>query len=275
MAPHSSTLAWKIPWTEAPGRLQSMGSLRVDMTERLSSSKQSKRNHSIFLKEAEALRGWQKQWPGSRYNSCRGKRQLVDSRMWQRPEQLDGVKWKEMWRRQRNRRIRTPRLTRVKAKGTGTWLPLSCWYLPLLGLYQKVEYIELIKIERLIEFTLILECDTLWAINVMRWIGDKKYFLGRSWACVNIGTDSPCWNEGHFPQPCTHISTSSPKVTHGQPELCAFIVQCILPSVQVSVWAPQCGRKPKASGCGVCPIPPRRTTPWFFCTLKAWAMWRR
>ena len=29
MAPHSSTLAWKIPWTEGPGRLQSMGSLTV------------------------------------------------------------------------------------------------------------------------------------------------------------------------------------------------------------------------------------------------------
>ena len=28
-APHSSTLAWKIPWMEKPGRLQSMGSLRV------------------------------------------------------------------------------------------------------------------------------------------------------------------------------------------------------------------------------------------------------
>ena len=29
MALHSSTLAWKIPWMEEPGRLQSMGSLRV------------------------------------------------------------------------------------------------------------------------------------------------------------------------------------------------------------------------------------------------------
>jgi len=29
MAPHSSTLAWKIPWTEEPGGPQSMGSLRV------------------------------------------------------------------------------------------------------------------------------------------------------------------------------------------------------------------------------------------------------
>ena len=29
MAPHSSILAWKIPWMEEPGRLQSMGSLQV------------------------------------------------------------------------------------------------------------------------------------------------------------------------------------------------------------------------------------------------------
>ena len=29
MAPHSSTLAWKIPWTEEPGGLQSMGLRRV------------------------------------------------------------------------------------------------------------------------------------------------------------------------------------------------------------------------------------------------------
>ena len=39
MAPHSSTLAWKIPWMEEPGGLQSMGSRRVhdssDTTERL------------------------------------------------------------------------------------------------------------------------------------------------------------------------------------------------------------------------------------------------
>ena len=32
MATHSSTLAWKIPWTEEPGRLQSMGSLGVVYT---------------------------------------------------------------------------------------------------------------------------------------------------------------------------------------------------------------------------------------------------
>ena len=35
MAPHSSALAWKIPWMEEPGGLRSMGSLESDMTERL------------------------------------------------------------------------------------------------------------------------------------------------------------------------------------------------------------------------------------------------
>ena len=35
MATHSGTLAWKIPWTEEPGRLQSMGSQESDTTEQL------------------------------------------------------------------------------------------------------------------------------------------------------------------------------------------------------------------------------------------------
>ena len=35
ISPHSKTLAWKIPWAEEPGRLQSMGSLESDTTERL------------------------------------------------------------------------------------------------------------------------------------------------------------------------------------------------------------------------------------------------
>ena len=33
MATHFSLLAWEIPWTEEPGRLQSIGSLESDMTE--------------------------------------------------------------------------------------------------------------------------------------------------------------------------------------------------------------------------------------------------
>ena len=35
MAAHSGTLAWKVPWTEKPGRLQSMGHKEVDTTEQL------------------------------------------------------------------------------------------------------------------------------------------------------------------------------------------------------------------------------------------------
>ena len=35
MVPHSSTLAWKIPWMEEPGGLQSMGSQESDTTEQL------------------------------------------------------------------------------------------------------------------------------------------------------------------------------------------------------------------------------------------------
>ena len=35
MAPHSSTLAWKVPWMEEPGGLQSMGVAKSDTTERL------------------------------------------------------------------------------------------------------------------------------------------------------------------------------------------------------------------------------------------------
>ena len=38
MATHSSILAWRIPWTEEPGGLQSMGSQRVDMTKQLTLS---------------------------------------------------------------------------------------------------------------------------------------------------------------------------------------------------------------------------------------------
>ena len=47
MAPHSGTLAWQIPWTEEPGRLQSMGSQRVghDCRTRLSDTTELLRFH--------------------------------------------------------------------------------------------------------------------------------------------------------------------------------------------------------------------------------------
>ena len=45
MAIHSCILAWKIPWTEEPGGLQSMGLQKWDTTERLSMSVHDPVNH--------------------------------------------------------------------------------------------------------------------------------------------------------------------------------------------------------------------------------------
>ena len=47
VATHSSILAWKIPWTEEPGKLQSMGSKESDTTERL--------NHHHHLRESLSI----------------------------------------------------------------------------------------------------------------------------------------------------------------------------------------------------------------------------
>ena len=55
MAPHPSTLAWKIPWTEEPGRLKSMGSLRVrqlsnfTFTFHFHALEKEMATHSVFL----------------------------------------------------------------------------------------------------------------------------------------------------------------------------------------------------------------------------------
>ena len=56
MAIHSSTIAWKIPWTEAPGRLQSMGSQRVGhdwVTSRSRSAKAQQQQKESFSQERE------------------------------------------------------------------------------------------------------------------------------------------------------------------------------------------------------------------------------
>ena len=50
MATHPSILAWRIPWTEDPGRLQSIGSQRVNMTERFT----HKYTHSMILEMIQA-----------------------------------------------------------------------------------------------------------------------------------------------------------------------------------------------------------------------------
>ena len=49
MSPHSSVLAWRIPWTEQPGGLQCKGSQRVDTTERLSIKQNRERTGSYIF----------------------------------------------------------------------------------------------------------------------------------------------------------------------------------------------------------------------------------
>ena len=76
MAPHSSTVAWKIPWMEEPGRLQSMRSLRVghDWATSLSLS--------TFMH-------WRRKWqptPVFLHGESQGQRSLVGCSPWGRTE---------------------------------------------------------------------------------------------------------------------------------------------------------------------------------------------
>ena len=71
MAPHSSTLAWKIPWTEESSRLQSMGSLRVVSL-------------SLF-----PFMYWRRKWqptPVFLPGESQGRGSLVGCRLWGRTE---------------------------------------------------------------------------------------------------------------------------------------------------------------------------------------------
>ena len=73
MAPHSSTLAWKIPWTEEPGRLQSMGSLGGLRT-----------SLSLFT-----CMHWRRKWqptPVFLPGESQERRSLVGCRLWGRTE---------------------------------------------------------------------------------------------------------------------------------------------------------------------------------------------
>ena len=49
MAPHSSTLAWKIPWMEEPGRLQSMGSLNIKIAKQQTKTKKYQHKFNCVL----------------------------------------------------------------------------------------------------------------------------------------------------------------------------------------------------------------------------------
>ena len=72
MAPHSSTLAWKIPWAEEPGGLQSMGSLRVG------------HNWATSLSRFTFMH-WRRKWqptPAFLPGESQGQGSLVGCRLW-------------------------------------------------------------------------------------------------------------------------------------------------------------------------------------------------
>ena len=71
MAPHSSTLAWKIPWMEEPGGLQSMGSHRV--------------GHNFTFTFMHWRRKWQPT-PVFLPEESQGQRSLMGCRLWGRTE---------------------------------------------------------------------------------------------------------------------------------------------------------------------------------------------
>ena len=74
MAPHSSTLAWKIPWTEEPGGLPSMGLRRV----------RHNRANSLSL---FTFMHWRRKWqptPVFLPGESQGQRSLVGGRLWGR-----------------------------------------------------------------------------------------------------------------------------------------------------------------------------------------------
>ena len=72
MAIHSSTLAWKIPWTEEPGRLQSLGSLRV-------------RHDRVTLLSLFTFMHWRRKWqptPVILPGESQGRWSLVGCHLW-------------------------------------------------------------------------------------------------------------------------------------------------------------------------------------------------
>ena len=76
MALHSSILAWKIPWTEEPGGLQSMGSLRVGLDWETSLS--------LFT-----FKHWRRKWQPTQVllpGKSHGQRSLVGFHLWGRTE---------------------------------------------------------------------------------------------------------------------------------------------------------------------------------------------
>ena len=120
MAPHSSTLAWKIPWTGEPGGLQSMGSLRVGHNWATSLSLftfmhwRRKWQHTPVFLPGES-QGWGAWWAAV-YGVAQSRIQLkwLSSRLWEWDShyEISGLK--------RRGRERFRLLYRVRTQGEGS-----------------------------------------------------------------------------------------------------------------------------------------------------------
>ena len=95
MATHSSVLAWKITWTEEPGRLQSMGSKELDTTEQLHIQYQmwGCGEPRLLLHYCWGCKvvhtHWNRKWqptPVFSPGESQGRRSLVGCRLWDRTE---------------------------------------------------------------------------------------------------------------------------------------------------------------------------------------------
>ena len=119
MAPRSSTLAWKIPWMEEPGRLWSMGSLRVghDWATSL----------SLFT-----FMHWRRKWqptPVSLPGESQGRGSLVGCRLWDHTESdTTEATWQQQQQQQATRE--TPLLFLFYTHSLGDFCEVSWLYMP-------------------------------------------------------------------------------------------------------------------------------------------------
>ena len=114
MAPHSSTLAWKIPWMEEPGRLQSIGLLRV--------------RHD----QVTSFMHWKRKWqptPVILPGESQGRGSLVGCRLWGRIE-LDTTE--ATWQQQQQ--VFSSAGQSIRASASASALPMSIQDLFPLGL---------------------------------------------------------------------------------------------------------------------------------------------
>ena len=77
MATHSSILAWKIPWTERPGRLQSVGVKDLDTTEHLLASYKVEKSWVRFWRHLDIVRRWRWEKEGGGEPPCLWNRTLA------------------------------------------------------------------------------------------------------------------------------------------------------------------------------------------------------